>query len=96
MTKPSATGGDAGFDSVRTWDARRKVVATVAIFVLLLAAIVWTAPSASAGYCGHDDHYHSHNGHLDFYHWHDHYPEHGYHWHVWHNHTHGEIFTVRC
>ena len=74
----------------------RKLIAFLAILALLLAGTVATAPPALAGYCGHDDHKHSHNGHMDQYIWLDHYNEHGFHWHRWLNDTHGQNFTVQC
>jgi hypothetical protein len=66
------------------------------MIVLVLAGMVATAPPASAGWCIHDDHSHPHNGHSDFYHFHSHFNDGGIHFHTWHNHTHGQIFTVAC
>ena len=75
---------------------RRKLVVLLAILALLLAGTVAIAPPALAGYCGHDNHSHSHNGHMDFYTWQNHYNEAGFHWHTWRNETHGQVFTVQC
>lgn len=74
----------------------RKLVALCAIVVLLLAGSVATAPPASAGYCGHEDHEHWHNLHKDYYHFHGHYQDAGVHYHNWHNHTHGNLFYDVC
>lgn len=74
---------------------RRKVI-ILSVVVLFLAGMAVMAVTASAGWCGHDDHSHPHNGHSDFYHWHTHYQDAGFHIHEWHNHTHGQIFTEVC
>ncbi|MDQ3914977.1 MAG: hypothetical protein M3323_06540 [Actinomycetota bacterium] len=64
--------------------------------MLLLAGAVATSPTASAGWCGHSDHTHPHNGHNDYYHFHLEFNEFGTHYHNWHNHTHDDYFTEAC
>lgn len=68
----------------------------LSVVVLFLVGMVVMAVTASAGWCGHNDHSHPHNGHSDFYHWHTHFQDAGLHQEVWHNHTHGQIFTEVC
>lgn len=75
---------------------RRRFAALVLMVMLLLAAAVVNAPSASANWCGHTDHTHPHNGHIDSYHFHQHWNDGGIHFHTWHNHTHGQVFTEVC
>lgn len=75
---------------------RRKLVALAAMLVLLFAGMVATAPTAWAAYCGHSDHTHWHNAHMDYYHFHQEWNDGGVHYHTWHNHTHGDVFTVIC
>lgn len=76
--------------------AGRRALTVFAIVVLLLAGVVVTSPSASAGWCTHSDHTHAHNGHSDYYHFHLHFDEFGSHYHNWHNHTHDDYFTEQC
>lgn len=73
----------------------RKAI-ILSVVVLFLAGMVVMAVTASAGWCGHSDHSHPHNGHSDFYHWHTHYQDFGVHFEEWHNHTHDQIFTESC
>jgi hypothetical protein len=78
------------------YSIRRTLIYVLLLIALLGAGMVAIAPAAWAHGCTHTSHGHWHDGHSDYYHYHSHETIGGVHYHVWHNHTHGNTFTVSC